>query len=88
MQDEASPLFNRPAAHHHAFADRIGKADHCVRVAQVEFVQNVGKAHIGQFLIDHQAHRAFFAVADQENDAFRKAFVCHVGHGNEELSFK
>jgi hypothetical protein len=63
MKNEPAPLLDGSAAHYGAFADRIGQADHRVGIAQVQFVQNVGEAQIGQFLVDHEPHGPLAAMA-------------------------
>ncbi|MNT89954.1 hypothetical protein D3C72_2307750 [compost metagenome] len=88
MQYEAAALLHRTAPHYRALSDRVGQANDGVRIPQVEFVQNIGKAQIGQLVIDHQPHCPFFAVADNQDDAFGEALVAHVGHRHQELSFE
>ena len=88
MQHETAPLFDRTAAHHGAITDGVGNLDEIIHLTQIKLVDNVSKAQIGQFVVDHQPHCALFAMADQQDDAFCKAFIIHVRHGNEELSFK
>lgn len=66
----------------------FGQADHRVWIAKIEFVQDIGKAQVAQFLIDHEAHRSLVAMADEKDDAFHEALVRHIGHGDEKLAFK
>ena len=88
MQDETATFFDGTAAHHGAVPDTVGQADDGVGISQVQLVQNVRKSQIGQFVIDHQAHGALGPVANNENNALREAFIGHVRHGNQELTFE
>ena len=39
-------------------------------------------------LVPKEDKNFFFAVADNQDDAFGEALVAHVGHRHQELSFK
>ena len=55
MQHEAAAALDRAAAHHGAVANGVGQADDRIGIAKIEFVQDIGEAHILEFVVDHQA---------------------------------